>query len=78
MSKRKGVTSMGMRLAPTAACIGIFAVLTHLTAAGVAPSRRTALLPAGFSRMQRLVDDMTPKPAAALLGADRRGVAVAL
>lgn len=77
MSERKGVTPMGTRLALAAACIGSFVLLTHLTATGVAPSHRTALPRAGLSRIQRVIDDMAPVPAAALLRAVRRGVAVA-
>ena len=76
-SRRKGVTPMGTRLAPTAVCIGTFVLLTHLTAAGMAPSHRAALPHAGLSRIQRVIGDMAPAPAAALLGAARRGVAAA-
>jgi hypothetical protein len=77
VSRRKGVTPMRTRLAPTAACIGTFVLLTHLTAAGVVPSHRTALPHAGLSRIQRVIDDMAPAPTAALLGAVGRGVAAA-
>ena len=77
MSRRKGVTPMGTRLTPAAVCIGTFVLLTLLAAAGVTPFHRTVLPPAGLSRIQRVIDDMAPVPAAALLEAARRGVAVA-
>ncbi|MFF4909949.1 hypothetical protein ACFY2T_34420 [Streptomyces sp. NPDC001260] len=68
---------MDTRLAPTAACIGTFVLLTHLTAAGVTPSHRTALPHAEPARIERVIDEMAPVPAAAILGGARRGVATA-
>ncbi|MEV7892198.1 hypothetical protein ACWD3I_24035 [Streptomyces sp. NPDC002817] len=70
---------MSTRLAPTAACIGTFVLLTHLTMAGGALSHRTVLPLAGLSRIQQVIGGMAPAPAVALPGvcgqAARRGVA---
>ncbi|MDX3517453.1 hypothetical protein [Streptomyces scabiei] len=72
---------MSTRLAPTAACIGTFVVLMHLTTAGVVPAHRAALPRTGLSRTHRLVAVVPPAPAAVLRAvcgpAARWGVAAA-
>lgn len=72
---------MSTRLASTAACIGTFVLLVHLTTAGVVPPHRVALPHTGLSRVQRVIGDVAPVPAAVLLrvcGSNaRRGVVAA-
>jgi len=69
---------MSTRLAPTAACIGTFVLLAHLSMAGGVLYHRTVLPLAGLSRIQRVIGDMAPAAAVALPGvcghAARRGV----
>ncbi|MFD5405130.1 hypothetical protein [Streptomyces griseorubiginosus] len=55
---------MSTRLAPMAACVGTFLLLTHLTTASVVPSHRAVLPRTGLSRIRQAVGDMAPVPAA--------------
>ncbi|WP_371664563.1 hypothetical protein [Streptomyces sp. NBC_00280] len=72
---------MSTRLVPTAACIGTFVLLMHLTTTGVAPPHRATLPHTGLSHIQWVVGDVAPVPAALLVKvcgrAVPRGVAAA-
>ncbi|MFF4584094.1 hypothetical protein [Streptomyces sp. NPDC001388] len=72
---------MSTWLPPTAACIGTFVVLMHLTTAGAVPAHRAALPHTGLSRTHRVAGVVPPVPAALLRAvcgpAARRGVAAA-
>lgn len=71
---------MSTRWVPAVVCLGSFVLLMHLTTAGVGRPHQVASL-TGASRIQRVVGDVAPVPAAVLVGvcgsAVRRGVAAA-
>ncbi|KRD18996.1 hypothetical protein ASE41_19720 [Streptomyces sp. Root264] len=71
---------MSTRWVPPVVCLGTFVLLMHLTAAGVGRPRQTASC-TGAPRIQRVVGDVAPVPAAVFTGvcrsAVRRGVAAA-
>lgn len=72
---------MSTRPAPTAACIGTCVVLMHFATAGVVAPHRALLPHTGVSRIQRVIGDVAPVPAAVLLRVGRptarRGVVAA-
>ncbi|WP_329281990.1 hypothetical protein [Streptomyces sp. NBC_01451] len=59
---------MSTWLAPTAACIGTFVLLMHLTTAGVPPSHLAAASRTGLSRLQRVIGDVAPGTSAVFPG----------
>ncbi|GAQ66173.1 hypothetical protein SsS58_06603 [Streptomyces scabiei] len=71
---------MSARSAPAVICLGTFVLLVHLTTPGVGGPHPAASR-TGTSRIQRVVGDVAPVPAAVLAGvcgpAVRRGVATA-
>ncbi|GLP71475.1 MULTISPECIES: hypothetical protein [unclassified Streptomyces] len=71
---------MSTRLVPAVVCLGTFVLLMSLTTAGVGRPHQVASL-TGASRVQRVVADVAPAPAAVLGSfcgwAARRGVAAA-
>lgn len=72
---------MSTWLTPTAVCLGTYVLLMQVATAGVVPPHRTVLPHTGDSRIQRVIGDVAPVPAALLRGvcrsAARRGVAAA-